>query len=275
MHLDGWQWALAALAAFLVGLSKTGIAGIGIFAVAIFASVFPPLLSTGIVLPILISADIVAVGAYRRHAVHSHLVRLFPWAAVGIVLGYFAMEHISGEQVARLIGAVLMVMVVLHIWRTRSAQAKTRPTPNPPTSTPQPPTQIASSVQTPSTEIEVVPHSLWFAAIMGLTAGFTTMLANAAGPIMIMYLLAMRLPKMEFFGTSAWYFLVLNLFKVPFSHQLGLISLSSLQVDLWLAPFAVMGALFGRALIPYINQKLFENLALACTLLAGLRLLLG
>lgn len=91
---------------------------------------------------------------------------------------------------------------------------------------------------------------------------------------MILYLLAMRLPKMEFIGTSAWFFLFLNLFKVPFSYSLGLINPASLRIDLPLIPFAVLGALSGRAIIPHIDQKLFERLALALTLAAGIRMLI-
>jgi uncharacterized membrane protein YfcA len=100
------------------------------------------------------------------------------------------------------------------------------------------------------------------------------MIANAAGPIMIIYLLAMRLPKLIFMGTSAWFFFAVNLFKVPFSYSLGLINLGSLGISLPLIPFAVAGALTGRVIIKYIDQKLFELLAMALTLLAGLRLLL-
>jgi uncharacterized protein len=109
--------------------------------------------------------------------------------------------------------------------------------------------------------------------VMGILGGFTTMVANAAGPIMNLYLLAMRMPKIEFMGTAAWYFLILNSFKVPFSWKLGLINADSIMFDLKLAPFAVAGALIGRVLIRRINQRTFEILALALALVAGLRLL--
>jgi uncharacterized membrane protein YfcA len=112
------------------------------------------------------------------------------------------------------------------------------------------------------------------AALTGLLAGFTTMIANAAGPVMILYLLAMRLPKLQFIGTAAWFFLVVNLFKVPFSYGLGMISASSLMVSLWLVPVTIAGALTGRWLIARINQQLFETLALVLTLVAGVRLML-
>src|ERR671933_2533353 len=248
IHLDAWQWAMLVLATFLVGLSKTGISGIGTFAVAIFALVLPARESVGAVLPILICGDIVAVTAYRRHAIWAHLWGLFPWAVAGVILGYAALGRIDAEGVAKLVGAILLVVVVLQWWRQHSAGWQ-------------------------SGDVERhVPHRLWFVVAVGILAGFTTMVANAAGPIMIIYLLAMRLPKMEFIGTGAWYFLVLNLFKVPFSAQLGLINPASLLLDLRLAPVAVVGALAGRALIPFIDQALFETLALVFTFLAALRL---
>jgi uncharacterized protein len=246
-QLLAWQWATLILAAFMTGLSKTGIVGLSTLSVAIFALALPARESAGVVLLLLISADIVAVTVYRRHAVWSHLIRLFPWAGLGIVLGFLAVGRIDDTQVRRLIGVILLLIVVLQWWRQRQSRR------NP--------------------DEQRVPESLWFAATVGIAAGFTTMVANAAGPIMVLYLLAMRLPKMEFIGTAAWYFFLLNCFKVPFSYGLGLINPASLGIDLRLAPVAIAGALSGRAIIPYINQRLFELLALVFTLLAALRLL--
>jgi uncharacterized membrane protein YfcA len=260
MHLEPWQWAVAILGALLIGLSKTGIAGIGTFAVAVFALIYhqnglPVQASAGAVLPILIAADVVAVKAYHRHAVWSHLVRLMPWAVAGILLGFGALAVLdtlpdkaaANKAISLLISGILVLMVVLQLWKSRGKNVPDSP--------------------------EDVPHSIWFIATMGLLAGFTTMVANAAGPIMIMYLLAMRLPKMEFIGTGAWYFLILNCFKVPFSYKLGYITAPSLHLDLVLIPFAIIGALFGRYIIRFIDQKLFENLALIFTVIAALKLL--
>jgi uncharacterized membrane protein YfcA len=251
MPLEPWQWALAALGTFAIGVSKTGVAGLGVLAVALFAIIFPTRASVGIVLPLLISADIVAVTAFRRHAVWRHLWRLMPWAALGIVLGYFAMGRINDHQVNKLIGGILVVMVALRVARRYQESRR------------------------PAGEEEAPPsHGLLFTATMGILAGFTTMVANAAGPIMILYLLAMQLPKMEFIGTGAWYFLTLNLFKVPFSVNLGLVTATSLLFDVKVIPFAVAGALCGRTLLHRIDQRLFENLALVLTALAALKLLL-
>ena len=238
-----WQWGLVVLGALLIGVSKTGIAGLGVLAVAIYANILPARQSTGIILPMLICADVVAVAAYRRHAVWGHLWPLFPWVVVGVVTGYFTMGHINDAQVRRGIGAILLVMVVLHFWRRQRAGN------------------------------EPIPHTLWFSALTGVLAGFTTMLANAAGPVMILYMLAVGLPKMEFLGTGAWYFLIVNLFKVPFSCQLGLITPGTLQFNAMLLPAVIAGALLGRLVVKHINQVWFETLALALTLVASARLL--
>jgi uncharacterized membrane protein YfcA len=243
--LQPWQWALAALGAVFIGLSKTGIAGLGILSVTLFSSVFPARGSVGLVLVLLISADVVAVAFYRRHAVWSHLLRLFPFTIAGVILGYLAVGRIDEAGMRRLIGAILAVLGTV---------------------------QLVQSLRPKGGELR--PRGLAYAAGMGLAAGFTTMVANAAGPIMILYLLAMGLPKMEFVGTGAWYFLLMNLFKVPFSWSLGLINPASLRVDLILAPFAWAGALSGRRLLPHIPQRAFELSALVLTLAASLRMLL-
>lgn len=245
-----WQWAIAGLAAYLVGLSKTGIPGLGVLSVALFASVLPARESTGIVLVILIAADIVSVLAYRRQADWGQLLRIMPWAVVGIILGWLLMGQIDNLTTQRLIGAILVALILFQIvrkWQTRGTVAAE-------------PTGEARPV---------------LAAAAGTGAGFTTMVANAAGPIMILYLLAMGLPKMVFMGTSAWYFFVLNLVKVPFSMNLGLINASSIQLSLLIAPFAMAGAVTGRLIIRYIDQRVFEWLALGLTLIAGVRLLVA
>ncbi|MEN9935905.1 MAG: hypothetical protein RLZZ387_2484 [Chloroflexota bacterium] len=246
MQLELWQWALGALGAFLVGLSKTGIPGLGILNVAIFALVFPARESVGLVLIILICADIVAVSAYRRDASWGHLWRLLPWAAAGVVAGYLALGRVDDTQMRRLIGVILLVLVVFQYIRSR------RPAPP---------------------EGESQPASRWFAPLTGMTAGFTTMVANAAGPVMMLYLLAMRLPKIVFVGTAAWYFLILNTFKVPFSASLGLINPASLGISLSLGVFAVGGALLGRPIVERLNQRTFELIALGLTFVAALAML--
>lgn len=247
IELEVWQWALALVGAACIGFAKTGVVGVGILAIAIFANVLPTKASVGVVLPLLICADAVAVLSYRRHAQWHYLWRLFPWTISGVVIGFLVMERIGNSEVGLITGVVLIVLIGIHAWRVWRGRSEG--------------------------EVPAVPKHFAFAMAMGLTAGFTTMISNAAGPIMILYLLAMRLPKMEFMGTGAIYFLLMNSFKVPFGLSLGIITKESLWFDLKLIPMVIVGALFGRVLLRHINQKLFERLALGFTLIAALRLL--
>ena len=240
MHLTTWQWALLALAAFVTGLSKTGIAGLGVLAVALFANALPARESTGALLPLLLCGDVFGVAFYRKHASWPQLWKLLPWVVAGVLVGYLALGHISNHQVERMIGGIL-----LHFWRQRQGD------------------RLSSGL----------PHSWWFAALTGVLAGFTTMVANAAGPVMIIYLLAIGLPKLAFIGTSAWFYMLVNAFKVPFSVHLGLITSSSLAMDAILLVPMVPGALLGPLILHRLNQRAFERLALGLTVVAAVRLL--
>jgi len=246
VHLTIWHWGLLCLGAWITGLSKTGIAGAGVLAVALFASAIPARASTGALLPLLVCADVFGVAFFRKHASWSHLWRLFPWVVVGVVVGYFALDKISNAQVQRLIGGILLAMVTLHLWRQRRAG------PNG----------------------DTFPHSWWFGALTGMLAGFTTMVANAAGPIMVLYFLALGLPKLMFIGTGAWFYLLVNSFKVPFSLRLGLITRESLILDAILLIPMIPGALLGPIMLKHINQRGFETMALVLTVVAAIRLLL-
>src|SRR5690606_37833365 len=154
------------------------------------------------VLPLLICADAIAVLAYRRHTQWVHLVRLFPWTGLGVLLGWFALGRINDAQASILVGTIILAMVAIHVWRRRKG------------------------------EVSAEAHGPWYGVFMGVLAGFTTLIANAAGPLMALYLLAMRLPKMEFVGTAAYFFFLLNLFKMPFMINLGLIDARSITGNL-------------------------------------------
>jgi uncharacterized membrane protein YfcA len=242
MNFEPWQWIIALLAAAFVGLSKTGISGLGLLPVVLFAQVMPAKEATGLVLPLLCFGDLAAVFSYRRHAMWNLLWKLFPWTALGVIAGYFALGRISEQQSRLLVGDIVLALVVMHVYR-RSC---------------------------PGHEAE---HGAWFAPTIGVLAGFTTLVANAAGPLMVIYLLAMRLPKMEFMGTGAVFFMLLNWFKLPFMVHLGLITESSFRVNLLLAPAVFAGALLGRKILHRINQRLFENLALFLSAMAALELM--
>jgi hypothetical protein len=248
VQFETWQWVVAALAALIVGIAKGGINGLGFLPVIIFACVLPSTKqSSGFVLPLLIFGDAVAVLNYRRHTQWSYLWKLFPWTALGLGIGYIAMGRINDKQAAHLIGVIVLGLVILHLWRRRQAK-----------------------LAGPDAQLE---HGWWFAPLIGIMAGFTTLVSNAAGPLMALYLLAMGLPKMEYVGTGAVFFMLLNWVKVPIMMNLGLITTSSFKFNLFLAPAVLAGTFAGRWLLPRINQKLFENLALGLSAVGAVKLL--
>ncbi len=245
VDLAAWHWALLAAGAFAIGLSKTGLPGLGALYVAVFANLLTAKAATGVVLPLLILGDAVALAVYRRRCAWPHLLRLFPWAAAGVAAGWWTLGRVSDAGASRLVGALLLAMLAAHfVWRRRAADEAPAP---------------ARPV----------------AAAAGLFAGFSTLMANAAGPVMTVYLLAMRLPKLEFLGTAAVFFFAVNWFKVPFLVDLGLIRADSLWLNLWLAPAVLLGAAAGRRLAARIDQRRFEAISLALAAVAAVRLVLA
>lgn len=239
------QWVSAFAAAVCVGLSKTGFGGVGMVAVLLMTVVLPARESTGAILPLLIVADVFAVTAFRKFTVWSHLVRLLPPAMIGIVCGWLLMPRLPGPVFQTVIGWTVVGLVVLTVVQKLFVRL---------------PGFVAGH-----------PAIAWPA---GWLAGVTTMLANAAGAVMTVYLLACRLPKMEFVGTAAWFFFIINVVKVPFSVSLGLIHPRSLMLDAVLVPGIVAGVAAGRYLLGRINQQSFEWLMIAFSLAGGLRLAL-
>jgi len=245
MELDSAGWVVAALCAVMVGISKTGIPGFGIVFVPLMAMVMPARQSTGAILGMLILADIFAVGYYRRAAMWGYLIRLIPATLVGIVAGYFVMKIISDAQLKPIIGVIVLGMLAVNWRRNRNGKGD-----------------------------EDVPTQWWFAEVMGFLAGLTTMMANAAGPVMIVYLLAMRLPKVEFIGTSAWFFFIVNWLKVPFSVQLGLVTAESIRMDLLMLPFIIIGAVLGIVALKKMPQRVFEITIQVLAAAAAIKLLI-
>lgn len=252
MYFEVWQWAMLAFGAFIAGLSKGGIAGLAVLNVAIFALLLPARQSVGLVLALYLCTDIAAVTAYRRHASWPHLWRLFPAAGAGVIAGYFALGRLDDALLQKLIGAILLIFGLwelarrFRLWRAGDRENGAATTP----------------------KIAVLP-----AVLTGFAGGFTTMIANAAGPLMVLYLLATGLPKVRLVGTAAWFFLVLNLFKAPLSVHLGLLNGETWRLIAPLVPFSIAGVLLGRVALRFIPQKTFELVALVLALLAGLRLI--
>jgi uncharacterized membrane protein YfcA len=240
-HISGWGFAALAAAAVLVGFSKTAVSGANTVSLAIFAAVLPARASTGALLPILIAGDVLAVLTYRRHAHWPTLWRLFPAVAVGVIAGTLFLQWADD--------GILLFMAGVTLWRRRAADAAEEP----------------EEVATRTGRVKARSY--------GVLGGFTTMVANAGGPVMSMYLLSAGFRKLGFLGTSAFFFLIVNVSKVPFSVGLGLIDGHSLLLDLALVAFVVPGAFLGKWAVNRINQRLFEQLVIAATIVGGVQLL--
>lgn len=256
-HITHWEFAALAAAAVLVGFSKTAVSGANTVSLAIFAAVLPARESTGVLLPILIAGDVLAVLTYRRHAHWPTLWRLFPAVAVGVVVGTVFLVWADDEVVRTSIGAILLLMAGVTVWRRRRAESES---------------ESESAEDAP--EAVSTPAGRLKARSYGVLGGFTTMVANAGGPVMSMYLLSAGFRKLGFLGTSAFFFLIVNVSKVPFSAGLGLIDGHSLLLDAALVVFVIPGAVLGRWAVSRINQRLFEQLVIAATVVGGAQLLL-
>lgn len=227
-------WTVAIFGACLVGLGKGGIPGAGNLTIALYALVFPAHLSVGILLPVLIAADLVAVTVYRRYPDWKQIRLLLPWALVGIALGSWVLSVLSSEELRRLIGGLLLAMTALHFIRQG----------------------LSAKVE----EVDPLAKSRTFAGSTAALGGFATMTANAAGPIAAIYFLVLKLPKLVFIGTMAWYFFIINLIKMPLQMQLDMVTSETLRISWILGCFAALSALSARFLVAHIPQKLFERI---------------
>jgi uncharacterized protein len=243
-HLTPPQWALAVAAATGIGIGKSGIAGMSLVHVLIFAFLFGARESTGVVLPMLLVGDVCAVRIFHQHARWDYVRRMLPPACLGVIVAALIMRGLSESVYKPLIGVTILTLTILQVARMYRPEW-----------------------------FGTVPHARWFAVTIGLVAGGATMLANAAGPVIAIYCLAVGLPKFELVGTSAWFFFIINLFKVPFSFALGLIHGGTLLLNAILSPAIVAGIFIGRWLTAHIPQRLFDGLLLAFAAIAALRLI--
>ncbi|MFG3407402.1 sulfite exporter TauE/SafE family protein [Streptomyces sp. NPDC048142] len=259
------QLAALAAASTLVGFSKTAVSGANTISLAVFAAVLPARESTGVLLPILIVGDLLAVLVYRRHAHWPTLLRLFPAVAVGVVAGTLFMLWADDAAVRASIGAILLFMTGVTLWRRRIAEKGTG---NGGDTGSEAGTGAGTGSETGTSTGRTAARGY------GVLGGFTTMVANAGGPVMSLYLLSAGFRKLGFLGTSAWFFLIVNVSKVPFSVGLGLIDARSLLLDACLLLFVLPGAYLGRACVDRINQKIFDRIVIGATVVGGLQLLL-
>lgn len=288
-------WLLLAIGALIVGTSKTAMPGAGTLAVGLFALAMPAKESTAALLILLIIGDMTALWVYRREPDVRTLIRLLPSAMVGVVIGVFYFAYSDGPAVRATIGVILLVLVVVTVWRrhlgprlaaARKAGVRQADGNGPDGVGPDgvgsdkagpDGTGVDAAAPPPAGAVTAGSQPGRAATAQGigygLLGGFTTMVANAAGPVMSMYFYAMKLPVLTFLGTSAWYFAIVNIFKLPFSAGLGLITRETLVMDALLVPLVLIGAYVGAKVAKRIPQKVFENLVLVLTVASAIGLL--
>lgn len=230
------------LAAFLVGFTKTSVGGVGILAVLLMALAIPGKASPGVLLPMLIAADIMAVIYYRQSCQWGILLRLLPPTLVGVIMGFFFVQAVPEVNFERIIGWVILAMLALDLGLKNT--------------------------------IKTLMRGRLMTNMVGVLAGASSMVANAAGPMFGVYLLQMGLKKSEFVGTRSWFFLTINMAKLPFAFSLGLVTPQSLTLNFMFLPVILTGAVLGYMFLRFINIRAFGILIRIAVLIAAIRLIL-
>ena len=237
--LSTWEWCAIIFCGLSTGMSKTGINGLGMLTVPILALIFGAKPSTGILLPMLCCADLFAVTYYRRSAEWKYIIRLLPWALAGFALALLTDHWVPDKSFKLLIGVCIFVGLGVMLWNEYGRKDK------------------------------AVPSAWWFAALFGVAGGFSTMIGNAAGPVMSVFLLSVRLPKKSFVGTAAWFFMIINFLKLPLQYFVWQnISGKTLLFDLTMLPVIAIGAWMGVLLVKKISEKGYRMVVYVLTLLS-------
>lgn len=252
-------WILLMVVAALCGIAKTALPGAATIAVALCTMVLPAKESTGAILLMLMTGDLLAVWSYRRDADFRMLRRLVPAVLAGVGAGALFLHLASNDSTRRLIGAVLLLLVAITLAQRRSASRA--------------PDDASAAREEPGAPAAPAAGSRSARLIYGGLAGFTTMVANAGGPVTSMYFLACRYPVKAFLGTTAWFFFLVNLVKLPLSVSAGLVNPATLTLGALCAPIVIVSALAGRRLADRMDQRVFEPIIIVLTIVSALPLL--
>ena len=237
--LDAESISIVLTVALLMGMAKTGVHGAGMLSVPLLAIAYGGKASSGLMLPMLLVADIFGVFYYHRHASFQYLKILFPWAALGVIAGSWAGSYISEESFRIMMAVTIVLSLAVMVWLETGGKDK-------------------------------IPDSIYFGVIAGFLGGFTSMLGNLAGTVMVVYFLSMRLPKNIFIGTAAWFFLVVNWFKVPFHVWIWhTINVDSWLMALYVTPAILLGAFIGVAMVKRMSDQVYRWFIVGMTFVAA------
>ena len=237
-------FTIALSSALLLGIAKSGVKGLAVLIVTGLALVYGAKKSTGILMPLLICGDILAVIYYKRHVKWIYLGKLLPWMVIGVLVGVVLGKELPEDLFKSGMAVIILISVfIIYYWEKKN--------------------------------FKKLPNHISFAALMGIMAGFTTMVGNLAGAFSNIYFLAIKLPKNEFIGTAAWLFFIINLFKVPFHiWSWGTISYSSFQISMSLIPAVFVGFSLGIFIVKKIKNDKYRQLILLLTCIGALGVLI-
>lgn len=239
-----YDWVLLFGCALLIGMSKTGIQGVTLLAIPLMAVNFGAKPSTGLILPMLCFSDLIAVYYYRRTAEWKYVFKLLPAAVVGFFVAIAVDKLIPADEFRRLMAVCIFIGIAVMFWAEKTDKNS----------------KLFSA--------------WWYAPLFGLMGGFTTMIGNAAGPVMSVYLLSMRLPKYSFVGTSAWFFLLVNYLKLPLQFYVwDNISVTTIALNAITIPFMIVGAIIGIYFVKKVPEKSYRIFIIAVTILSTVMLL--
>lgn len=240
LSTDWFTWSITILSAFFIGVSKAGLKGLSMFIIPLFAHFYGGKASVGILLPCLLAGDLMALRFYYKNANIKLILRLIPPAVIGILAAVFIGTKISDAQFKHTMGTAILVCVGLLLYNEFKGKIN-------------------------------ISNSKVFSNALGLSGGFATMIGNAAGPIFNLYLLSMRLPKAAFIGTGAWFYLLLNSFKVPF-HIVSwqTITWQTFHLNLVMIPILISGAFIGKRIVSIIPEKPYRFLIYTITLISAI-----
>jgi hypothetical protein len=235
------QFAIIGICAILVGMSKTGVPGVSMVVVPAMALIFGGKASTGVLLPILITADLFAVIYYHRHAEWKPLLRALPWAFLGLLLALWIGNLVNDHQFKQIIALSVLFSLGLMVWNDLSHKKR-----------------------------NLTGHR-WYAAVFGILGGFATMIGNVAGPVFAIYLLALHLPKKNYIGTTAWFFAIINITKLPLQYFVwNNITANMLIIDFLAIPFVMVGAFIGIKLVRMIKEPAYRWSVVVITFISAI-----
>ncbi len=224
-------FVVAGVAAFLAGLSKGGLGGAaGALTTPLLALIMPVAKVVGLLLPILILADIFAVALHWRRWNGRLIVLLLPGAVIGITVGTYFITQSPAEILRPALGIIVFLFAIYKILEKRIVRI-----------------------------ISYRPYN-WHGVVAGSISGFSSALAHNGGPPVRIYLLMQKVSPATFLATSALFFMIVNWIKVPYYFYAGLFDFELLRSFVWVMPLIPAGAWLGRRLAFRFDQQTFERI---------------